>query len=102
MRPFHYTRADDVRGAVAALAQAPQGAFLAGGTNLVDLMRLGVATPDTLIDVRRLTSDRIEALPGGAVRIGAGVLNSDLAADQTIRQNYPVLSQAMLSGASGE
>ena len=102
MRPFHYSRADDVRGAVTALAQAPHGAFLAGGTNLVDLMRLGVATPDTLIDVRRLTSDRIEALPGGGVRIGAGVLNSDLAADQTIRRNYPVLSQAVLSGASGQ
>src|SRR6185295_11610497 len=92
----------DVSGAVAMLAAAPHGAFLAGGTNLVDLMRLGVATPDLLVDVRRLTSDRIEELPGGGLRIGAAVTNSDLAADRTIRRRYPVLSQALLSGASGQ
>jgi len=102
MRPFRYERAGDVSGAVAMLAAAPHGAFLAGGTNLVDLMRLGVATPDLLVDVRRLTSDRIEELPGGGLRIGAAVTNSDLAADRTIRRRYPVLSQALLSGASGQ
>jgi xanthine dehydrogenase YagS FAD-binding subunit len=102
MRPFRYERADDVPGAVAMLAGAPNGAFLAGGTNLVDHMRLGVATPDVLVDVRRLTSDRIEELPDGGMRIGAGVSNSDLAADRTIRRRYPMLSEALLSGASGQ
>jgi xanthine dehydrogenase YagS FAD-binding subunit len=102
MNPFRYERATDVAGAVATLAREPRGAFLAGGTNLVDLMKLGVATPDLLIDVRRLTSDRIEELPDGGVRIGAAVPNSDLAADRTIRGRYPVLAQAVLSGASGQ
>jgi xanthine dehydrogenase YagS FAD-binding subunit len=102
MRPFRYERATDVSGAVAMLAGAPNGAFLAGGTNLVDHMRLGIATPDLLIDVRQLTSDRIEELPDGGLRIGAAVPNSDLAADRTIRRRYPVLSEALLSGASGQ
>jgi xanthine dehydrogenase YagS FAD-binding subunit len=102
MRPFEYHRADDVPGAVATLARAPRGAFLAGGTNLVDLMRLGVATPDTLVDVRRLTSDRIDELPDGGLRIGAAVPNSDLAADRRVRLRYPVLAEALLSSASGQ
>jgi xanthine dehydrogenase YagS FAD-binding subunit len=102
MRPFRYERATDVGWAVTMLAQAPRGAFLAGGTNLVDLMKLEVATPDVLVDVRRLTSDRVEELPGGGLRIGAAVPNSDLAADHRIRRRYPVLSQALLSGASGQ
>ncbi len=102
MKPFRYERAADVSGAVRMLAEAPHGAFLAGGTNLVDLMKLEVATPDVLVDVRRLTSDRIEELPDGGVRIGAAVPNSDLAADRTIRRRYPVLSEALLSGASGQ
>ena len=102
MNPFRYERATETSGAIALLAQAPRGAFLAGGTNLVDLMKLGVATPDLLVDVRRLTSDEIEALPDGGVRIGAAVTNSDLAADLTIRRRYPVLSQAVLAGASGQ
>jgi xanthine dehydrogenase YagS FAD-binding subunit len=78
------------------------GAFLAGGTNLVDHLRLGIAAPDLLVDVRQLTSGRIEELPGGGVRIGAAVPNSDLAADRLIRQRYPVVSAAVLSGASGQ
>jgi xanthine dehydrogenase YagS FAD-binding subunit len=102
MRPFRYERPADVPGAVAMLAGAPNGAFLAGGTNLVDHMRLGIAAPDVLIDVRRLTSERVEELPDGRVRIGAAVPNSDLAADRTIRRRYPVLSEALLSGASGQ
>jgi xanthine dehydrogenase YagS FAD-binding subunit len=65
-------------------------------------MKLGVATPDTLIDIRRVTSDRIEELPDGGLRIGASVRNSDLAANRTVRQRYPVLAQALLSGASGQ
>jgi xanthine dehydrogenase YagS FAD-binding subunit len=102
MKPFRYVRAENVSGAVTTMAEAPEAAFLAGGTNLVDLMKLGVATPDMLIDVRRLTSDRIEQLADGGLRIGAAVPNSDLAADRTIRRRYPVLSEALLSGASGQ
>jgi xanthine dehydrogenase YagS FAD-binding subunit len=102
MIPFRYQRASDVPGAVAMLAEAPQGAFLAGGTNLVDLMKLGAATPDTLIDIRRLTTDRIEAEPDGGLLVGAAVSNSDLAVDGRIRSRYPMLSQAVLSGASGQ
>jgi xanthine dehydrogenase YagS FAD-binding subunit len=102
MIPFRYERAQDARTAVTTLAGAPDGAFLGGGTNLVDLMKLGVATPDLLIDVARLPYDRIEVLPDGGVRIGAAVRNSELAADRTIRMRYPVLAHALLSGASGQ
>lgn len=102
MRPFRYTRAEDVPGAVALLAGTPNGAFLAGGTNLVDLMKLDVATPELLVDVRRLTSDRVDELPDGGLRIGAATPNSDLAADPLVRRRYPVLSQALLAGASGQ
>ena len=102
MRPFRYERATDIAAAVAMLAREPNAAYLAGGTNLVDHMRLGIATPDLLIDVRQLTSDRIEELPEGGVRIGAAVPNSDLAADRLIRRRYPVLAEAILSGASGQ
>ena len=102
MKPFSYMCAQDLGGAVAALAEAPNAAFLAGGTNLVDLMKLGVMEPEVLVDVRRLTSDSIEELPDGGVHIGAAVTNSDLAADRTIRSRYPALSQALLAGASGQ
>ena len=102
MRPFRYERATDIAGAVAMLAAEPNAAFLGGGTNLVDHMKLGIAAPDLLIDVRQLTSDRIEELPDGGVRIGAAVPNSDLAADRLIRRRYPVLAEAILSGASGQ
>jgi xanthine dehydrogenase YagS FAD-binding subunit len=102
MMPFQYERARDAASAVALLAQAPTGAFLGGGTNLVDLMKLGVAQPDLLVDITHLPYDRIEPLPDGGVRIGALVRNSDLAADRTIRQRYPLLAQALLAGASGQ
>src|SRR5438874_800229 len=102
MKPFRYERASDASTAVAMLAQASTGAFLGGGTNLVDLMKLGVAQPETLIDVSHLPYDRIELLPDGTVRIGAAVRNSDLAADRTIRAHYPMLAQALLAGASGQ
>jgi xanthine dehydrogenase YagS FAD-binding subunit len=75
---------------------------LGGGTNLVDLMKLGVARPELLVDVSTLPHDRVELLPEGGVRIGAAVRNSDLAADRTIRARYPVLAQALLAGASGQ
>ncbi|HTJ25774.1 MAG TPA: xanthine dehydrogenase family protein subunit M [Candidatus Limnocylindria bacterium] len=102
MTPFRYERAGDAAGAVTTLGAAPHGAFLGGGTNLVDLMKLGVATPDLLVDVARLPYDRIELLADGGVRIGATVRNSELAADRTIRTRFPVLAQALLSGASGQ
>jgi xanthine dehydrogenase YagS FAD-binding subunit len=102
MNPFRYERASDASTAVAMLAQTPTGAFLGGGTNLVDHLKLGVAQPELLVDVARLPYDRIELLPDGGVRIGAMVRNSDLAADRTIRARYPILSQALLSGASGQ
>jgi len=102
MNPFRYERASDASAAIAMLAQAPSAAFLGGGTNLVDLMKLGVAQPDLLIDVAHLPYDRIELLPNGGIRIGAAVRNSDLAAERTMRARYPMLTQALLAGASGQ
>src|SRR5436305_11706080 len=102
MNPFRYERASDASTAIAMLTQAPSAAFLGGGTNLVDLMKLGVAQPDLLIDVSHLPYDRIELLPNGGIRIGTTVRNSDLAADRTIRARYPMLTQALLAGASGQ
>ncbi|MDA3628216.1 xanthine dehydrogenase family protein subunit M [Saccharopolyspora oryzae] len=101
MRPFRYQRVPDVDSAVSTIAAAPGAAFLAGGTNLVDLMKLEVEVPDLLVDVRQLTSDWIEPRPD-FVRIGAAVTNSALAADPVIRRRFPVLSQAVLAGASGQ
>jgi xanthine dehydrogenase YagS FAD-binding subunit len=102
MRPFRYVSPANVPAAVAALAAAPNAAFIGGGSNLVDLMKLEVATPELLVDVRHIASDSIEELPDGGVRIGGAVRNSDLAADRRIRRRYPALSQAVLSGASGQ
>src|SRR5947199_5373419 len=102
MNPFRYERASDASTAIAMLAQAPEGAFLGGGTNLVDLMKLGVAKPELLIDISHLPYDRVELLADGSVRIGAAVRNSDLAADRTICTRYPLLAQALLAGASGQ
>ena len=101
MRPFAYERADDAAGAVAAIAR-PGAMYLGGGTNLVDLMKLGVETPERLVDVSRLPFDRIEETPSGGLRIGAAVRNSDLAADRVVRERYPLLALALLSGASGQ
>ncbi len=100
MNPFTYSHATRPEEAVAAVAKNPHAAFVAGGTTLVDLLRLDVMTPAALVDVNALPLARIETLPGGGVRIGAMVRNSDLANDATIRQRYPVLSEALLSGAS--
>src|SRR5437773_10423419 len=102
MKPFRYERASDASTAVAMLAQASGGAFLGGGTNLVDLMKLRVAQPQLLIDVSHLPNNRVELLSDESVRIGAAVRNSDLAADRTIRSRYPMLAQALLAGASGQ
>jgi len=102
VRSFEYERAADVDGAVARVAGRPDAVFLAGGTNLLDHMKLGLASPGLLVDVTGLPLDTIEPLPGGGVRIGALVRNSDLAADPVIRRRYPMLSQALLAGASGQ
>jgi xanthine dehydrogenase YagS FAD-binding subunit len=102
VKPFGYERAADAAGAVALLAGAPDGArYLAGGTNLVDLMKLEVETPALLVDVRDLGTS-IDETAGGGLRIGAGVTNSDLAADARVREDYPLLAQALLAGASGQ
>jgi xanthine dehydrogenase YagS FAD-binding subunit len=100
MNPFSYTRATALEGAVAAVGRDPHAKFLAGGTTLVDLLRLDVETPGALVDVNALPLARIEALPGGGLAVGAMVRNSDLAVHPLVRKNYPVLSEALLSGAS--
>jgi xanthine dehydrogenase YagS FAD-binding subunit len=102
VREFRYEQATDPAAAVALLAAEPDGAYLGGGTNLVDLMKLGVATPGVLVDVRTLTSREVTDAPGGGLRIGAGVPNADLAADRRVRERWPVLAQALLAGASGQ
>ncbi|OEU91931.1 molybdopterin dehydrogenase [Streptomyces abyssalis] len=102
MIPFDYAPASDPDSAVAAVTARPGAAYLGGGTNLVDHMKLGVATPDLLVDVTRLPLDRIEELPDGGLRIGATVRNSDLAAHPAVRRRHAVLSQALLAGASGQ
>jgi xanthine dehydrogenase YagS FAD-binding subunit len=102
VRPFGYLTAPDPAAAVAAVAGRPGAAFLAGGTNLVDLMKLGVAEPGLLVDVTGLLPGRIERAADGGLRIGAGVRNSDLAADARVRAEYPVLAAAVLAGASGQ
>ena len=99
MKPFAYERAGDAAAAVAAAADG--ATFLGGGTNLVDLMKLGVAEPLRLVDVSRLPHDAVEATPEG-LRIGAAVRNADLAAHPAVRERYPVLSQSLLAGASGQ
>ncbi len=102
MRPFTFEHATDDGAAVAARAATDQSAYLGGGTNLVDLMRLGVERPAHLVDVTRLGHDAVEPQPDGGLRIGAGVRNSDLAADPLVREQQPLLSEALLAGASGQ
>ena len=86
MRPFDYARADDPAGAVAAVAERPDATYLAGGTNLVDHLKLGITAPDLLVDLGRLDLADIEELPDGGLRVGAMVRNSDLAADPRVRR----------------
>jgi len=103
MKQFSYLRATGARAAVQAYAAATVPAmYLGGGTNLTDLMRLGVAEPELLIDVSGLPDDQIMERRGGGLRIGAAVRNNDAAAHPLIRGHYPVLSQALLDGASGQ
>jgi xanthine dehydrogenase YagS FAD-binding subunit len=102
VRAFDYVRATDADTAVADVARLPEARFLGGGTNLVDLMRLGVETPATLVDVTRLPFGDVEEDEAGGLRIGTGVRNSELAAHPLVRERYPVLARALLSGASGQ
>lgn len=108
MHMFQLRRADDVDAAIKAASgaqTAQQGAdirFLAGGTTLIDLMKLNVETPQQVIDINHLPLDKIEAADGGGLKIGATVRNADLAHDERVARDYPVLSQALLSGASAQ
>ncbi|RHW19137.1 xanthine dehydrogenase family protein subunit M [Sphingomonas gilva] len=100
MKTFDYARADSPEAAVAAADEETR--FIAGGTNLLDLMKLQVMTPAKLVDISRLDLNRIEDMDEGGLRIGALVANSDLAADTRVRSRYAVLSRALLAGASGQ
>ena len=99
MKPLDYIRADAPGDAVAAVAEHPGASFLAGGTNLVDHLKLGIAEPHLLVDVTRCLSDTVDDLADGGLRVGAAGRNADLAADMRIRERYPVLAQALLAGA---
>lgn len=101
MSPFTYTRVDDPNAAVSAIAANTHARFLGGGTNLIDLMKMGVEAPTQLVDINRLPLTQIEDLSGG-VRIGGLARNSDAAEHPLIAQRYPVLSQAILAGASAQ
>ncbi|WP_267395629.1 MULTISPECIES: xanthine dehydrogenase family protein subunit M [unclassified Sphingomonas] len=101
MKPFTYERAKTPAQAAAAVVGSPTAKFIAGGTNLLDLMKLQIETPTHLVDVQDLKLDRIEAADGG-LRIGALVSNTDLAADARVRRDYGVLSRAIVAGASGQ
>jgi xanthine dehydrogenase YagS FAD-binding subunit len=100
--PFDYHRATSVADAITAVADRPDAVFLAGGTNLVDHMKLGVIEPGLVVDVGHLPLTDIDQLPDGGLRIGADVRNSDLAAHPVVRSAYPVLARALLSAASGQ
>ncbi|GAA4024103.1 xanthine dehydrogenase family protein subunit M [Allokutzneria multivorans] len=102
MRTFSYVRAEDVDAALRAITEEPNAKFLGGGTNLVDLMREDIERPDTVVDVTRLPLAEVDELPDGSVRIGAMARNSHLAANPVIQSRYPLVSQALLSGASGQ
>jgi xanthine dehydrogenase YagS FAD-binding subunit len=100
--PFDYHRASSVADAVAAVTDRPDAVFLAGGTNLVDHMKLGVVEPRLVVDVGHLPLADVEQMPDGGLRVGADVRNSDLAAHPLVRSRYPVLARALLSAASGQ
>ncbi|WP_049730984.1 FAD binding domain-containing protein [Rhizobium ecuadorense] len=102
MRAFSYERAGSVEAAVKAAASNPDAKFIAGGTNLLDLMKLEIETPTHLIDVNGLRLDTIETTPDGGLRIGALVRNTDLATHETVRRNYALVSRALVAGASGQ
>ena len=102
MKPFTYERVRTPAEAAAAVARRPGAKFIAGGTNLLDLMKLQIEAPSHLVDVNALALDRIEATAEGGLRIGAMVRNTDLAADMRVRRDHGVLARALLAGASGQ
>lgn len=102
MKAFTYERPDSAAEAAAAAARTPGSKFIAGGTNLLDLMKLQIEMPTHLVDVNSIGLDRIEPTDQGGLRIGALVRNTDLAADPRTRRDYGVLSRAIVSGASGQ
>lgn len=102
MREFAYERATDARQAVAVVLAEPDAVFLGAGTNLVDHLKLGIIAPGKLVDVSRLPFDQVTELPDGGMRIGAAVRNADLAAHPVIRARYPMLSAALVAGASAQ
>src|SRR5436190_23210002 len=102
MKPFTYERAGSPAEAATAAARNPNAKFIAGGTNLLDLMKLQIETPTHLIDVNGLALDKIEGTADGGLRIGALVRNTDLAAHERVRREYGVLSRALVAGASGQ
>src|SRR6267142_1373110 len=100
MNGFSYTRAGDVAGAVSEVSGNRAAKFIAGGTNLIDLMKENVARPGRLVDITRLPLNRIEDIPDGGFRLGALVTNADTAYNEQVEMRYPLLSRAILSGAS--
>jgi xanthine dehydrogenase YagS FAD-binding subunit len=102
MKPFTYERAKTPAEAAAAVARTPGAKFIAGGTNLLDLMKLQIETPTHLVDLQDLGLNRIEPTPDGGLRIGASVTNTHLAADPRVRRDYGVLTHAIVAGASGQ
>jgi len=102
MKAFTYERAASPAAAAAALAAKPNAKLIAGGTNLLDLMKLQIETPTHLIDINRLGLDRIEDTADGGIRVGALVRNTDLASHPRVRQHYGVLTRALVAGASGQ
>jgi len=102
MKAFTYERATSAKEAASAAVRTPGAKFIAGGTNLLDLMKLQIETPQHLIDVNGLGLDKITPTSDGGLRVGALVRNTDLAADARVRKDYGVLSRALVSGASGQ
>src|SRR6266436_2366372 len=102
MNNFSYTRASDIASAVNEASREATAKFIAGGTNLIDLMKENVARPSRLIDVSRLPLNQIEETPDGGLRLGALVTNADTAWHPEIERRYPILSKAILAGASAQ
>ncbi|MDQ6805498.1 MAG: xanthine dehydrogenase family protein subunit M [Actinomycetota bacterium] len=102
MKPLIYVRPEDSAHAATLVADDAGARFLGGGTNLLDLMKLGVERPERLVDVSRVLEAGVQETPSGGLRIGAGARNSDVGGDPRVRARYPLVSQALLAGASGQ
>lgn len=102
MRAFTYHRAENAQDAVRSLGEAEHAKFIAGGTNLLDLMKLEIEKPMHLVDINHIGLDKIEETPDGGLKVGALVRNTDLAADTRVRRDYAVLTRALVAGASGQ